>query len=78
MSSTMRNSAVITRTLVAGMAILISMILPAQTFEKGFEQMFLPGHSHNLGSDYINKRVFEFFLEKHPPEMIKIANIWHK
>ena len=66
MSSTMRNSAVITRTLVAGMAILISMILPAQTFEKGFEQMFLPG------------RVFEFFLEKHPPEMIKFANIWHK
>ena len=28
---------------------------------KYFEQMFLPGHSHNLGSDYITKRVFEFF-----------------
>ncbi len=28
---------------------------------KYFEQMYLPGHSHNLGSDYITKRVFEFF-----------------
>ena len=28
---------------------------------KYFEQMFLPGYSHNLGSDYITKRVFEFF-----------------
>ena len=28
---------------------------------KYFEQMFLPGHSHSLGSDYITKRVFEFF-----------------
>ena len=66
MSSTMRNTAVITRTLVAGMAILISIILSAQTFEKGFEQMFLPGHSHNLGSDYINKCVFEFFWKNIP------------
>ncbi len=29
--------------------------------EKYFEQMYLPGHTHNLGSDYISKRVFEFF-----------------
>ena len=36
----MRNTAVITRSLVTGMAILISMILPAQTFEKGFEQLY--------------------------------------
>ena len=28
---------------------------------KYFEQMYLPGHSHNLGSDYITKRVFGFF-----------------
>ena len=28
---------------------------------KYFEQMFLPGHTHALGSDYISKRVFEFF-----------------
>ena len=28
---------------------------------KYFEQMYLPGHSHNLGSEYITKRVFEFF-----------------
>ena len=33
---------------------------------KYFEQMFLPGHSHNLGSDYINKRVFEFFWKNIP------------
>ena len=62
----MRYTAVVTRTLVAAMTILISMILPAQTFEKGFEQMFLPGHSHNLVSDYINKRVFEFFWKNIP------------
>ena len=28
---------------------------------KYFEQMYLPGHTHNLGSDYISKRIFEFF-----------------
>jgi len=28
---------------------------------KYFEQMFLPGHTHALGSDYISKRAFEFF-----------------
>ena len=29
--------------------------------DKYFEQMYLPGHTHNLGSDYISKRIFEFF-----------------
>ena len=33
---------------------------------KYFEQMYLPGHSHNLGSDYITKRVFEFFWKNIP------------
>ena len=28
---------------------------------KYFEQLYLAGHSHNLGSDYISKRIFEFF-----------------
>ena len=28
---------------------------------KDFEQLYLPGHTHNLGSDYISKRIFEFF-----------------
>ena len=28
---------------------------------KHFEQLYLPGHTHNLGSDYITKRAFEFF-----------------
>ena len=30
---------------------------------KDFEQMYLPGHTHNLGSDYITRRVFKFFWE---------------
>lgn len=30
---------------------------------KYFEQMYLPGHTHNLGSDYISKRIFEFFYK---------------
>ena len=28
---------------------------------KDFEQLYLPGHSHNLGSEWITRRVFEFF-----------------
>ncbi|MGN0195079.1 MAG: DPP IV N-terminal domain-containing protein [Candidatus Cryptobacteroides sp.] len=28
---------------------------------KYFEQMFLPNHTHNLGSDYVTKRIYEFF-----------------
>ena len=28
---------------------------------KDFEQMYLPGYSHNLGAAWINRRVFEFF-----------------
>ena len=40
MNSTMRNTSLVTRPLVAGMAILISMILPAQTFDKGFDQLY--------------------------------------
>jgi len=28
---------------------------------KDFEQLYLPGHTHNLGSDWITRRVFEFF-----------------
>lgn len=28
---------------------------------KDFEQLYLPGHGHSLGSDYVTKRVFEFF-----------------
>ena len=28
---------------------------------KDFEQLYLPGYSHNLGAAWINKRVFEFF-----------------
>ena len=28
---------------------------------KDFEQLYLPGHTHNLGSEYINQRVFRFF-----------------
>ena len=29
--------------------------------EKDFEQLYLPGYSHNLGAAWINRRVFEFF-----------------
>lgn len=27
---------------------------------KDFEQLYLPGHGHSLGSDYVTRRVFEF------------------
>ena len=27
---------------------------------KDFEQLFLPGHTHNLGSDWITRRIYEF------------------
>ena len=30
---------------------------------KDFEQLYLPGHTHNLGSEYITKRVFKFLWE---------------
>ncbi len=30
---------------------------------KDFEQLHLPGHTHNLGSEYITRRVFKFFWE---------------
>lgn len=32
--------------------------------EKEFEQLYLPGHNHNLGSEYITKRIYEFFYRK--------------
>jgi hypothetical protein len=47
-----------------------SNVYPASTLQvvaelvkhnKYFEQMYLPGHGHNLGSDYITKRIYEFF-----------------
>ena len=28
---------------------------------KDFEQLYLPGYSHNLGDDYVTRRIFEFF-----------------
>lgn len=31
---------------------------------KQFEQLYLPGHSHNLGSEYITKKIYEFFYRK--------------
>ncbi len=30
--------------------------------DKPFEQLYLPGHGHSLGSDYITHRVFDFFV----------------
>lgn len=30
---------------------------------KDFEQLYLPGHTHNLGSDYITRRVFKYFWD---------------
>lgn len=30
---------------------------------KDFQQLYLPGHTHNLGSEYITKRVFKFLWE---------------
>jgi dipeptidyl aminopeptidase/acylaminoacyl peptidase len=30
---------------------------------KDFEQFYLPGHSHNLGSEWITRRVFNFFYK---------------
>lgn len=29
---------------------------------KSFEQLYLPGHTHSLGSKYITERIFEFFI----------------
>lgn len=31
--------------------------------DKDFEQLYLPGHSHNLGSEYITKRIYRFFWD---------------
>jgi dipeptidyl aminopeptidase/acylaminoacyl peptidase len=28
---------------------------------KDFEQLYLPGHTHDLGSEYLKKRTFRFF-----------------
>ena len=30
---------------------------------KDFEQLYLPGYTHNLGDDYVTRRVFGFFYE---------------
>ena len=30
---------------------------------KDFEQLYLPGHTHNLGSDYITRKIFKFFWD---------------
>lgn len=30
---------------------------------KDFEQLYLPGHTHNLGSEYITRRIFKFLWE---------------
>jgi len=31
---------------------------------KNFEQLYLPGHTHNLSGEYITRRTFEFFYRK--------------
>ena len=31
--------------------------------DKDFEQFYLPGYTHNLGDDYVTRKVFEFFYE---------------
>ena len=31
--------------------------------DKDFEQLYLPGYSHNLGDNYVTRRVFEFFVK---------------
>ena len=31
--------------------------------DKDFEQLYLPGYSHNLGDKYVTRKVFEFFYE---------------
>jgi len=30
--------------------------------DKDFEQLYLPGYSHNLGDNYVTRKVFEFFV----------------
>ena len=30
---------------------------------KDFEQLYLPGYTHNLGDEYVTRRVFGFFYE---------------
>lgn len=31
--------------------------------DKDFEQFYLPGYTHNLGDDYVTRKVFEFFYK---------------
>ncbi len=31
--------------------------------DKDFEQLYLPGYSHNLGDDYVTRKIFEFFYK---------------
>ena len=31
--------------------------------DKDFEQLYLPGYSHNLGDNYVTRKVFEFFVK---------------
>jgi dipeptidyl aminopeptidase/acylaminoacyl peptidase len=31
--------------------------------DKDFEQLYLPGYGHNLGDDYVTRKVFEFFTK---------------
>jgi len=31
--------------------------------DKDFEQLYLPGYSHNLGDNYVTRRIFEFFVK---------------
>lgn len=31
--------------------------------DKDFEQLYLPGYTHNLGDDYVTRKIFEFFYK---------------
>jgi dipeptidyl aminopeptidase/acylaminoacyl peptidase len=31
--------------------------------DKDFEQLYLPGYGHNLGDNYVTRKVFEFFVK---------------
>lgn len=33
--------------------------------DKDFEQFYLPGYGHSLGDNYVTRKVFEFFCQKH-------------
>lgn len=49
---------------------------------KDFEQLYLPGHSHSLGSEYITRRVFEFFyrnmMMNREPDPVPMAEYYEK